>query len=109
MIVKNSVLKNINGKALKAAADPEDPGVAAPDLTVARVLIEACMSPTIDGRPRAAQKNVARYAFAIELYKSATDADLDVSEDMIKELTPSLEAICAPVVGGQLFPLLGVK
>lgn len=109
MIIKNRVLLDLDEQPIK---QQERPGVTpAPDasnLTAARVLIQAALTPA-QGQPYDTKKNAARFEAAVALNKLADDGEIDLDKVLIIDLQNDVNRLYAPIVAGQMAAILDGK
>lgn len=105
MRLKNVVIYQLDGST--PAPVGTDVGGEQGDLTLARVLINACLAPdTQNGmRPVQAQDSVARFDLATTLYKTAVDQYFDAPNSLIAKLETDILRLYAPMVSGQIIKL----
>lgn len=109
MNIKNTVLVDLDGKNIKQQSRPGvEPGDDAPDLTVAKVLVNCALTPA-QGQPYSPEKNAARYTTAVELHKADIGQGIDIANDLIVDLQKDVMRLYAPLVAGQLYSILEQK
>lgn len=106
MIIKNVVLTDLDGNALKQQ-DRADvmPGPGTPDLTVARVLLMAALAQSRD-KPYEPGVAAERYKLALALNSVHTGDDIQLSAEMVVDLKKDVLHMFAPLVSGQVCELL---
>jgi len=103
LIVKNKILVGLDGVALKN----NEPGRTEEDLTVAKVLVNCCLTPPAAGaQPYSGAKTIARYEGAVRLSRAAADEDVELPLDLVVDLKNDVLRLYAPIIGGQLLPIL---
>lgn len=106
MKIKNKVLTGLDGEALRVQNNPGIPPSAdAPELTVAKVLINAALTPA-QNKPYTAPQNVDRYGVALQLNKLPVDDEIEISVDLIAELKGDVIRLYGPLVAGQMVGIL---
>lgn len=103
----NSVYRDLDGNALRQAPQP---GMVAtendPELTVAKSLVQACLSAAPNGGAYPADKAAARFVLSLELHKAQIDEEIEVPSDLIADLKGDVLRLYAPIVGGQFVHML---
>lgn len=106
MKIKNVVMYQLDGET----PAPANETISGKDnvLTLARVLINACLSPDTQGgmRPISAENSVARYDLALTLYKTAVDQFFDVKNEVIQGLYNDVLRLYAPMISGPVIKMI---
>jgi hypothetical protein len=105
--IVNAALVDLEGNNLKVL-EPNLPPAAqpnAPDLTVARVLVNCALTPA-QNAPFTAEQTAARYDLALRLYKAEIGDEVEVPAELIPALKTDVLRLYAPVVGGQMLKVL---
>lgn len=106
MQIVNKVLTDLDGKAIPTQTQPGVvPSDDAPSLTVARVLLNAALSPA-QGQPYSPEKNSERYVLAMVLHKLADNETFELSVELAADLKKDIMKMYAPLVAGQMVPIL---
>lgn len=101
MKLKNTVLFDLEGVALRQQTDPtKPPKDDAPVVTLSRILINAALSPA-QGQPYSPEQNAARYSAAVSLHGKDPDVELDIAQDTLAFLMKDVHRLYAPLVAGQ--------
>lgn len=110
MKIKNVVLVDLDGKALKEQVDPRlPPDANAPVLTVARVIEASCMAGARQGQPPlTADDNVERLMVAIACHKAKVDDELEIDAKVVARVKDDVQLL-APIVAAQMALILEGK
>lgn len=108
MQITNTVLLDLDGAPIKQQTQPGVmPKDDAPDLTVAKVLLNAALSPAQGPQQTyTPEKNAERYTLAMALNKAAVGETLEVSVELASDLKKDVMKLYAPLVAGQMATLL---
>lgn len=105
-----TVLNDITGKPIMA---PATPGQEAEPMVLADVLVNAVMAPPAPGQSYTSAQQIERYDLGIAVHKARTsetgiedDNEVEVSSDMASALKNDIGRLYAPVVAGQVLPML---
>ena len=110
MQIQNKALIDIDGQFIR---DQVTPGVPAKDddpiLTVAKVLERAALQPPAQGQSFTDKQNADRYAAAVYLHKVEDYVPFELELDLVTQLKAVVMRSYAPLVAGQMVPILEGK
>lgn len=115
MKIQNKALIDIDGTPLREPAAPtrdKDGKVVeaeGPILYVAKVLERAALMPPHDGKPFTDKENADRYAAAVYLHQVEPAAPFELEVDTVTILKGVVMRSYAPLVAGQMVPILEGK
>jgi len=102
MKLTNVVLLQLDGETPAPAS--ENISGKGPDLTLARVLTNAALSPDTRGgmAPVSTEDSVLRYELSIKLFNTAVGEEFTVPNSLIAKLQPDINRLYAPLISGQV-------
>lgn len=106
-----TVLNDITGKPIMA---PATPGQEAEPMVLADVLVNAVMAPPAPGHSYTSAQQIERYDLGIAVHKAriaerGDSIEVEISSQMATSLKDDIGRLYAPVVAGQVLPMLDGK